>query len=344
MEEYNSYFISLHDINLEENSSKKIKIGNQRELEVYIANVIERRLNDKKAKYFKIKSDSTLVISNVLKIQKNVPQRHPSLEEIAFHLLKVESKVDTEANKAFTSVKRGILVQSLLDYGQDLIYLLAKIEYNAFLDESDWRKHIGLPYEKHVLKSCLIKFAPNPGISEIMLYDSNPRIATYWKDFFLELDEVRSNNYNTEISFKAKEKELTQRLEKEYLTDLSRLMDRLKGYYESHSNYDFEEMIDSVFRSYQPQNPKLDMDKIISIISNLPEKKKFDRIFPIALDSLSTRVEYVIPVATAIDLVLRDSIENLGDTICIDTNPLGRKFLKIRVDEGVSLPDFPICS
>lgn len=347
MEGFTSQFVSLHTIDAENSSVNSIDIKNKQDLELFISGIIKRRLEDKEGEEFQERSIETKVLANIMSIEKDPKQRQNRLEKIAAHLLDTEKRVN-EKLKPFTVIKKGILVQSLLEYNKERYYLLAKMEANRFLDGGDWTPHSGFPFEKLEHKSCLIKFVINPGIEKIWVYDSNPEVAVYWWNDFLELDKVKSDKYNTEQSLKAIESELSRKLQKKYKVDLFNLKKGVRNFYKSNDNFVIKQMADLVFKNYQPSNPELKskMESITKDISELPKAKNFNGKFTIKKDKvtkiLRKPLEHIIPVTPQIDVVLKDSIQNLEFEICFLENPLDR-FIVVRVNDEVDLTGIPKC-
>ncbi len=336
-------FISLHDVNFKERQvAKEISIGLKKDLGNFISSIIERRLKGKGIRAFKKKDDSTTVISNLKEILKEKGSQGDSIQKIADHLIEKEQDVDETYSKTIEkkgeektifSVKRGLLVQALQQYDGNLYYLLAKIEYDKFIEEDVWEMRMGLPLEKHVLKSCLFKIEEKTITDDIRVYDSNPSIARYWWDDFLELDEKRTDEENTRRVERVLENELAKLIENVSYFDHSDLIDRLRQYYRTHRYFDFEEMINEVFNTYKPKNKKIKMEKVIDSLRSLPEKKKFDLRFPLIHDQLRDKIRFIFNPHDKIELHLKDYLENLKNIIKTEIDESGDKWLKIRIDD-----------
>ncbi|UCH94011.1 MAG: hypothetical protein JSV88_27605 [Candidatus Aminicenantes bacterium] len=354
MANYKSHFISIYDIDIDSVRGKiaEKELKGMVDLENYVSMIIEQRLSGKKNRVFERKEKETTVISETLKIleivkdeinKKTPPESIASrvlekaktpLESIASRLLEKEIEANTKYGD-FISIRRGILIQSYLELEGEFIYLLAKIDHNAFISESNWQKQFGFPYERHVLKSCLIKFEGNPKIKEILVYDSNPKIARYWWDDFLELNEKRSDKDNTWISFYNIERIISKNLKEKSPTDHVNVLTRLENYYDSQKTFDFDEMKKNVFESYESQDPKIKMKSLVKQGENQIEKGKFDPIFPIDKKEISERYKFVIEVNDNIKLILTDFLDNLKHLITVEKDDTGDKFIKIKTTDKV---------
>jgi hypothetical protein len=336
-------FISLHDVNFKERpKAKEISIGLKKDLENFISSIIERRLKGKGIRAFKKKDDSTTVISNLKEILKAKGSQGDSIQKIADHLLEKEQDVDETQSKTIEkggekkvifSVKRGVLVQALQKYDESLYYLLAKIEFDTFIEEEEWVKRQGLPLEKQVLKSCLFKIDETAITEDIRIYDSNPRVARYWWDGFLELKEKRTDEENTRGFEAAFEYKLTKLVKKVSYFDYSNLIDRLRQYYQAHKDFDFDELLEEVFENYQPVNKRIKMKEVIDSLRSLPEKRQFDERFPIIHSQLRDKIRFIFNPHDKIELHLKDYLENFKNIIKTEIDESGVKWLKIKITD-----------
>jgi hypothetical protein len=128
--------------------------------------------------------------------------------------------------------------------------LIAKVDLNSFLDQADFKKHAGLPFEKRILKTCLLEFSGANEVAKILISDSNN--AEYWWKDFLELEAVKDDANNTKTTFFAIERTLAQRLKEKHPSDYTYLRNNLIGYFRTHENFSFEEFQRSVFAPTGP--------------------------------------------------------------------------------------------
>ena len=170
-------------------------------------------------------------------------------------------------------------------------------------------------------------------IVEIEISDSTGTIADYWSNGLLELEEVYGNEANTIVSFNEMDKVLGKALKKEYKSDYTLLRNSLISYYNQNKSFIFEDVINNVFKNYEPENTDLNIKEICTKLEKLPEKKNFDRTFEIVPKAIRVKKKRVIPIDPNIDLVLKDSTENLRGTIKGTQGKDGEYYLNIKVNE-----------
>lgn len=111
-------------------------------------------------------------------------------KEIACRLVQSEIKVQEAINKLGVKVKRGSLVQALIqEENADLtefLYLIAKVEHSEWIDEADLLTKIGFSSgKKNIWKSCIFEcFSRENNIlvgSAKVYVDATTK---YWHDSF----------------------------------------------------------------------------------------------------------------------------------------------------------------
>jgi hypothetical protein len=338
-------FIFLHDVKFKKSPEAETinGIGKKKDLEAFISSIIKRRLKEKGTRSFKKRDDSTAVISYVKDILEEKESQADSVQKIAHHLSKKEQEAEKKYSKTINiegeekiifSVKSGLLVQALQGYDSNLYYLLAKIEYDKFIEEKVWEMRQGLPLEKHILKSCLFKIEKTTISDDIRIYDSNPRIARYWWDDFLELDPKRTNEENTIIVERAFEKELSKSIKKLSYFDYSALIDRLHQYLQTHREFDFDNLLKEVFETYQAKNKKIVIRNLIAPLRSLPERGGFDKNFIIIHEQLRDKIKFIFNLHDKIDLHVKDKLENLENIIKTEKDANRDKWLKIKISDN----------
>lgn len=344
MPNYDYKFISLHniDLNARTNISKPIPT-NEDDIKNYIIELIEKEIANDNNRKFNIRNLRTSVISNVTKLinlsevpsnqlNSQIKQEFQScIESIANKLLEVELET-SDKYEHFTSVQKGTLIQSIIEEDStSLYYVIAKIEHFAFIDEKDFKKHIGLPYEKKILKSCIIEYSASKVIQKIYISDTNTRLSNYWWDKFLELNKEISDKDNTQIALSSICHSLAKKLKTDHPKDFAQLKNNIWGYFRTQSAFNFDNMLNNVFGSYHPYDTDVDMAELKRYISELPDKKNFDKRFDIIQDEVMKKINNVIQINDKIDLNLKDHIANLSDIIkSVDES--GEKYIKIKID------------
>jgi hypothetical protein len=328
-------FEALHHVDLERDSidSKRIDKG---DLNEYLVGLIENIMETPNNRYFKIHSNSTQIISliNGLMEEKLQEDFVEVSDEIAKRLLRIEVQAK-ERYKNITDIQRGSLIQSLIQYedSQEFFFLIVKVEHESFLNADDLVKQIGLPFDKRILKTCLIKYNEENEILEIIITDTNTRISAYWWNDFLELEEMNSDEKNTKTAFNAIDLTLTQKLKKQSPADYTVLRNNLIGYFRTQDNFQFDHMLNSVFGNYQPESiSNEDLSEVKKQVASLPEKKGFDKHFSIIDKEIKARIRKTIPLSDKIELNLKDHISELRHIIRSEVSPNGEKQIVIKTE------------
>lgn len=356
--QYKIHSITLHHTDFEKDIIESVDV-NKSAVKDNIVKIIENIVQNGDVRYYKQSSDTTEVINQVSKVVKNfigesgqaftnddsvlleiaaaIQTSHFEASDIIVkRLIRAERIAQKEISRLRVEVKKGSFVQAILLYDDRIKYLLAKLDHYKFIDRDDMELHTGIPVEKVILKTCMITYNQKGIIDDIQVYDSNSTISKYWIYDFLELDEVNKNEENTSKSFNSVEKILVTKVKDVSKADYSLLHNSLIGYYNQHIGFEYEDMIEKVFKNYQPVYPdKLNMNKIVDNLRELPEKKKFDRKFEVIPQSIRAKRKRVIYLDKDIDLTLHDSIGNLKGIISGICEPNDEYFIKIKVGKIV---------
>lgn len=308
----------------------------------YVNLIINETIQNTNSRNFKIKDETTQVVSIINKfvetVQLGVIIDSTEIDDkslrIAQRLSEKEKEKDNQIAAMGNHVKKGSLIQALVKKDDDLIYIFAKVEYMNFLDRSEANIRIGLPLDKMILKTCLVYYNESD-VEKINIYDSSGNIAEYWSNGLLELEQASSNETNTSNSFNAIEKVLKKNVKNDYPSDYTLIRNSLISYYNQNKNFVYTELIDKVFRNYEPDNSDLNINNICGKLEKLPETKKFERNFEIIPKMIRAHKKRVIFINPDIDLVLKDSTENLKGTIKGIQDQDGEYYLRIRVNQGI---------
>lgn len=328
MSVYENFFTKLHHIDVE---SKKIETREVEEgdLENYIQHLIGLVLLRPEDRLFEIKSNETEVVATIKKSLKEEIQPDEATLIIANRLLDTETK--TQERYKVAEIQKGSLIQSYISINDISMYLIAKVEHNLYLDEMDFKKHIGLPYEKHILKTCLIKLDDQNNFDEIVVTDTNQTVSAYWWNDFLELNRLNSDETNTTLAFKAIEQVLIKKVKTKSPYDYYNLRNNLVGYFKTQTVFVFDNMIENVFGDYEPGVDNLDINELKTTVRELPNKKNFDRNFDIVKSRVNAYVKKSYQVNKCIDINIHDHIED-STMIKSYSEQNGEKFISIKTD------------
>ena len=330
MANYTNFFTTLHHIDIKNKivDSKKVQEG---DLENYISELIKNVLTKPDERLFCVQSDTTEVVSLIRQVVNEGAEPEEVTQKIADRLHRIEIKTQ-ERYGSIADLQKGSLIQAYVSIENIYMYLIAKVEHNSFLDEEDFVKRIGLPYEKHILKTCLVKLTEEKDFADIVVYDTRPNVSAYWWNDFLELRKMNSDEHNTDKAFKAIDQHLSSYVKKYSPRDFYNLRNHLIGYFKTQAHFKFETMIDSVFGVYEPEKPELvNMTKLKAAVSELPVKRKFDRSFTIAPDRVKAHMKKTYKVNNVIDISINEQVTD--DNLVTALEGLnGDRYLKIKTD------------
>lgn len=289
-------YISLHHIDKDNHkiTKKNVSIADATE---YVLELTDKMISNTNMREYKIKSDPNPVISQILNIIQS--SLSPASSENAATVIDIDSKItspdyiiskrllDSQESaqtkyKQITNIKKGSLIQSLVEKNSELIYIIALVEHSSFIDANDLLKKIGLPdSSKATLKSARFHFDSELILKNIFLSDSSPKISEYWYDGFLDLIESINNISNTKRAYTFIKGFLTDKLAQHSKQDHLEYTNSLNVYFSHNKSFNFDECIDFVFNA-DPINTDLNME---SIKTELKNRKKsitsFDPIFEV---------------------------------------------------------------
>jgi hypothetical protein len=337
MQEFKRIFDAMYHIDLVNNSIVQKEVG-AGDLDEYIIELLDTIVNLPDNRFFGFESENTEVRTLLEKLieEKNESGDEanylPISDDIANRLLRKEVEAQ-DKYLHITKIQKGSLIQSLVEYQERLYFLISKVEHESFLNTEDLVRQIGLPYEKKALKTCLIRFTEDDDVESIIVSDTNGRISQYWVKDFLELEEKNSNEKNTSNAFNAIDLVLTRQLKKQSPSDYSMLRNNLIGYFRTQQDFSFDQMLNSVFGEYEPENPEtVNMSRIKETVNKLPDQVGFDKSFSIISKEISARIRKVVKISDKIELKLKDHISQLRKIIKSEVTPDGQKVIIIKTE------------
>jgi len=329
----NKQLDSFFQIDRENNKVNEIQTK-EGDLDDYIETLTEKIITNKNNRHFEFTSDRKEVLTYINEIMKQHDSHDAFLvnaKGIANRLLETEIKTQKRMGALKELQKGSLIISKFSDQFSENI-LISKVEHETFLDSSDFKKMSGLPYEKGTLKTCLIQIDyESKDIMDVIITDSNPSISKYWSESFLELDELKSNESNTRTSFNAMDQFISKKLQKQSPNDYTMIRNHLISYYRAQEDFSYENMLQAVFGKYQPEDTKIDINRLRTDANELPEKKSFDRVFSIKPDVIKARIRKVVKLNSVSELRLTsssDKFESLIRSKVIE----GEKVLQIKIE------------
>lgn len=252
--------------------------------------------------------------------------------ELPSRLLRAQREQDRLSGH-LNEIKKGSILQIVAEDQGERFLIVTKIEDAHILDLRDFVKRAGLPYEQQIQKTCLIYYERDIGDEFIYLSDSNGSVSYFWWNRFLELLPARSDRTNTRQAFAAMDTLISQYVKPKFPEDHTYLRNDLIAFFRMNSSFDFEEMVESVFASYEPINEGLDKDKLKSRVEKAKIKGKFDQVFNIDRAEIRAKFKRVIALTDKIELKLLQDVEFLRSTI-IAFEEKDKKYIKIESEHG----------
>ena len=288
---------------------------------------------------YRTRSVNTEVISCILDIVKNQIDSDLVMGKIDFianRLLLKEREAQTSVAHMDTNVQKGSLIQALLYDEEDdkYTYLLAKVEHTDFVDDSDFSFKSGFSKDmKKLWKSCTFDIDDLNAASFSAKVYSNT-VAKYWYDNFLELDQVVSDEVNTDKAFRAIESTLNRNVKNIAPRDHTLLRNSLIAYFRSNDFIDYNTMITNTVENYHPVELEQEkLEKVIEKLRELPEKHNFDQQFNTVSSAINARIRKVYDVCHGVQLKITDAIDDFDDTIKAYRDNDGNRYIRIKTDK-----------
>jgi hypothetical protein len=306
--------ISLHQLDVSSNNIEKIDIDFKKETIIkYVDVLIDEILENPNKRLFKFKNGNTEVKNSIPSIISNSVEIEKTLLNNAKRLLEKEVSADIKIQKLGVKVQRGSLLQIHFKQGNFDNLLICKVEHDEIINEKSFEINRGLNTKKKVFKAFLYFLANEIRNEEIYLNDKNN--SKYWWDDFLELEQINTDDANTEISLDKIVKIIDREKNKEELTlDGTLLRNSIVGYFKTSKGFNFTDIYDIV-NNYTPFNPKFPITDVISKLDKLKNDKSFDNQFSIVQKKVDKRIVNTIPLGKGLYLKIDRHVPNLREII-----------------------------
>lgn len=295
---------------------------------------------------YRTRSVNTEVISCILDIVKNQIDTDLVMGKIDFianRLLLKEREAQTSVAHMDTNVQKGSLIQALLYDEEDdkYTYLLAKVEHTDFVDDSDFSFKSGFSKDmKKLWKSCTFGIDElNSAYYSAKVYSNT--VAKYWYDNFLELDQVVSDEVNTDKAFRAIDSTLNRNVKNIAPRDHTLLRNTMITYFRSNDYIDYDTMIKNTLENYQPMELEQEkLEKVIEKLRELPEKHNFDKQFNTVSSAINARIRKVYDICHGVQLRITDYVDDFDDTIKAYRDNDGNRYIRIKTDNDLTYRRF----
>ena len=323
--------------------------------EAYVDELINHVRNNVSVRDYKTRSTSTEVIRCILDLCANQESSIISakMNTMANRLLLKETEIQGRIGGMNIEVQRGSLIQALLfdEAAEAYSYLLAKVEHSEWVDDSDFTFKTGFSKDKKTMwKSCLFDLS-DFAVDEFQAKIYSDTKAQYWSNGFLELDEMNSDEVNTQKAFKAIDATLGHGFRGVTSPDQLIIRNSFINYLKTNEHIDYPTMVNSLMENYQIVDTNLSEDEKVAMserVQNIrkrlleqPEKRQFDSQFNAVNNAINARIRQVFKLREGIDLRVTADIE---PGVIRSVEEEGVRFIKVRTDNDETFRKFQIAS
>lgn len=331
---------SFHNLNLDSEQIDRKVIPT--DFDEFIKDYITFAMNNGSTKLYSVHDNNTTVVSCIRSIavarlsvdeiddeMKTVLDSYS--ESIADKLLREEMSAQGKIYGTGKKVKKGSLVQALILENDSYLYVIAKVEHQGWYDGDSLKKNFGFPSDKkNVWKSAVFSLVidgEQVGFDAVKIYTDNE--AKYWAISFLELDETRTDEKNTEIVFDAVEHALKRKVKPESERDYYLLRNALIKTLKTAQRINYPDFVESLIGGYRPEKDDLDLRPVRAVLSELPEKKGFDRQFNTVPEMIKKRRKLNFPIMQGIEISLTGEVNNFKESVVAFEDETGTRYIRI---------------
>lgn len=304
-----------------------------------ISENINVRLYQKRSEHTEVVSICEASVNLMTKNPVNTAAIGTNCEAIAKRLLIKEIEAQAMINRLNQRIKKGCFLMSVAydNSADEYMYLLAKVEHISFFDDVSFDEHTGFSKDQRKLwKSCIFRYQKDENdaiqLMDIKIYLE--RKADYWNNHFLELEPLVGDAENTVKAFNNIDSVLKRGIKNKAPNDYTVLRNAVIGHMKSTEHFDFENMVETVFSTYQPIDlQQEELSSLITKLSTLPEERGFDRQFTVIPKEIKAKIRKTYSVNTNIELKVNDFVENLRDIIHSEEDGNGARYIKIKTND-----------
>ena len=297
----------------------------------YLDELIENVIGDERSKRYAFPDHATNIKHAITSIIAKDYER-PMLDT-ARQLLRIEQNVQRRIEHLDTEVQKGIMLQSVVEYNGQKLFLIIKAEHSDFINESDNRKATGLPIKKKIFKSFCAYHDAEGNLTYANVSDYKSKISEYWWSTFLELEEVYTNEYNTERAFNALERKIFNRIKERHPEDYMSLRNSTVQYFRANEQLVWADYCDQVFNNYIPEDESLNIEHVRDQARELPEREKFDARFTVVRSMIKKKIIKNVKLTPQLELVIKEDID-WQNTVRSFKDDNGVKYIRIKTDKG----------
>ena len=256
-------FNKLYRIDVHSQSLEEIELGDAlNDLRNYITQLIEDVSEDGNRREFLFPRDATEVKNLIIKAVQTTEYSDTSLQ-IAQRLQgkEIDAQSFMKSRNLGIDIPKGMLIFSMIQLTPEVKrYFISKAEYTEFIDDTTFQKRQGPPVKKKIYKAFSVDIHPDLSMQNVAILDTNTTLAKYWWKEFLELEEVRSDDVNTQNAFTAIDTKILTPLKSKHPQDYITLRNSIVRYFRSKEEFQMDDFIENgIGDNYEPFDPSLNI-------------------------------------------------------------------------------------
>lgn len=334
---------ALHHLDIDSKKCVVVPIPEESDLQGYLDALLEEIAAKPQSRAYTLVSDTTECAVSLAKFHAAKELVLIAAEALAARLLRTEVATDERyghlAAAGSTHVKRGSFLQFLYQNAGNLGYLAVKVEHQSILDETDFKRRVGLGESQKIYKACRIDFDDDGKPQRALVFDTNAKPSVYWWNDVWELTPVRSDEVNTKEAI-THVVHVLQKIKKTAPVDYNILRNATVAAFKQAGAMNFDEFVTATFAGYVPIVDALasELPKLVNQLRELPKKKGFDSHFTLAPAAVPYK-QVKVQLNTGITLSYDEDLAHLEDRIWATKTDDGKEV--VVVDSPGASKQFP---
>lgn len=335
MENANILYAEMHNLDVRIAGVQHQQVENEY-VRDYVLQLAEEVSESMTRQQFTTREDSD-VINKILEIKNNHlnDEEEEDVSFIARKLHSVEQEIQIGLDRLHKEVKKGSLIEALIEDSGKYYYVISKVDSDKYLDQDSLVARQGLRYENKAFKNCLVRFDNDErGIYEIFITDKND--TKYWHNDFLEIDKCLDDKDNTGRSYKI----IHHNIKRKYKNDEQEFFlkkQQLNGYFKTHDRFDLDEAMNYIFGENDSDIKSEIREKALS----RSREGAMDTQFTIDNEGLKrSMLKYQKKINDVVELVVEGVDADIKNSIKVFEDENSDRWMKIKVTSDEAFETF----
>lgn len=334
---------AVHHLDIDNKKCAEVEIPAKSDLQGYLDALLAEITAKPQSRAYMLASSTTEFAVSLAQFHAARVLVPAAATALAQRLLRTEITTDERyghlAAAGTTHIKRGTFLQFLYQSGAALGYLAVKVEHQSIVDETDFKRRVGLGDSQKIYKACRIDLDPEGTPRQALVFDTNAKPSVYWWDTVWELQPVRSDEVNTKEAITYVVHAL-QKLKKTAPVDYTILRNATVAAFRQKGAMDFDNFVTETFGDYEPVAAEMvdGLPKLVEKLRELPAKKKFDSHFTLAPAAVPYN-KIKVQLNAGITLSYDEGLAHLSDRIWASKTQDGKEV--VVVDAPGAANQFP---